>query len=92
MMVLPNKGCEVGSKNKDKSSEEACWVRKKFGRKTSIEVDKTRASSCRIRASEEAKAGERGREGRALLPWKLDQETGQGRKAGKLRALSLSRK
>jgi hypothetical protein len=39
-------------------------ARKKFGRKTSIEADKTRANSCRIGASEEAEAGERGREGR----------------------------
>jgi hypothetical protein len=39
-------------------------ARKKSSQKTSREADKTRTSSCRIGASEEAKAGERGREGR----------------------------
>jgi hypothetical protein len=39
-------------------------ARKKSVRKTSIEADKTKASSCRIGASKEAGAGERGREGR----------------------------
>jgi hypothetical protein len=63
-MVLANRGCEVGSKDKDKSSEEANVARKKSGRKTSIEAYKIRMSSCRIGASEEVKAGERGREGK----------------------------
>jgi hypothetical protein len=64
-------GCVAETRNgknkqesKEKTSEEADMARKKFGWKTSIEADKTRASSYRIGASEEAKAGERGREGR----------------------------
>jgi len=64
-------GCVVETRNgknkqesKEKTSKEANMARKKSGRKTSRKADKTRTSSCRIGASEEAKVGERGREGR----------------------------
>jgi hypothetical protein len=51
-------------------------ARKKSGRKTSREANKTRASSCRIGASEKAKAGERGREGRKEGSTKLPSSLG----------------
>jgi hypothetical protein len=56
MKVLASRGCDVGSKNKDKSSEEADLP--------SVEAYKARVSSCRIVASDEALVGEKGRERR----------------------------
>jgi hypothetical protein len=82
MKVFASRGCDVGSKNKDKSFEDADL--------SSVEVDKARACLRRGASWEKGEGRKRREGGGKHSPWKIDQETGQGRKAVLLRAFSLS--
>jgi hypothetical protein len=64
MKVLASRGRDVGSKNKDKTSEDVDLARVNSGRKATVEVDKARVRYYQIGATEEVLAREKGREGR----------------------------